>query len=66
MPGGQMSLMARELLAQARQADHLVGLGDVFLLQIEQVGAAGQQLRWSPAVVQQGDGVFRRRRPIVT
>jgi hypothetical protein len=41
------------------EADHFFGLSDVFFLQVEQIGAAGEQFRRSPAVVEQGKGSFQ-------
>ena len=58
-PLRSMSMPARSV--DAAQADHLVRLGDVFLLQVEQVGAAGQQFGRAPLGVEQADGLLGRR-----
>src|SRR5262249_36285677 len=54
-----------EVLAQAAQADDLVRPRDVFLLPVQQVGAAGQQLGGAPGLIEQADGLRRRRGPVV-
>src|SRR5437588_495799 len=44
----------------ARDADDAGGLGDVFLLHVVQVGAAGEQLGVAPAVLQESNRLLRR------
>src|SRR5262249_1196405 len=52
-------------LVDTAQADDLVRLGDVLLLEVMQVGTAGQELGGAPAAVEQSHGLFGRRRPVV-
>ena len=59
LAGGATTDLA-ERAAEAGEADDLVRLGDVLLLQVEQVGAAGQQFGLAPLVVEQ------RQRPSAT
>ncbi len=49
----------------AGQADDLVRLGDVLLLEIDEVGAAGQELAGAPFVVEQADGVGGGLGPVI-
>src|SRR5262249_18004346 len=51
--------------AQATETYGLVRLGDIFLLQVEQVGAPGQQLRLAPLLVEQGQRLLDRGRPMI-
>ena len=44
----------------AGEADHAGRLGDVFLLHVVQIGAAGEQFGVAPAVLQEGDGLLGR------
>src|SRR5262249_31752434 len=54
-----------QIAANAREADHALWLGHIFLLQVQQVGSTGQKLGSAPLRFEQTRGVSSCRRLVV-